>query len=267
MSAVDFKSVTEVTGYRVTSDQIRRMVVRYRFAKDFCEGKDVLEVACGTGQGLGYLATHARRVVAGDLDDNILRLARDHYQHRVEIQKIDAQSLPFPDKSFDVVIMYEAIYYLPNPEKFVREANRVLKGDGVLLVCTANKDWSGFNPSPMSHRYFSAPELSELLSRSGFDTQLFAESPASSGGPAGKVLGAVKKLAVKFHLIPKTMKGKEILKRLFMGKLTALPPEVHERMAEYVPPVPIPHDLRHTSHKVIFAVGRVRGTRNASLPQ
>jgi ubiquinone/menaquinone biosynthesis C-methylase UbiE len=72
---------------------------------------------------------------------------------------IDAHNLPFDDKSFDVVILYEAIYYLEHPERFIEEARRVLRENGTLLICTANKDWSGFNPSPYTYKYFSAPEL------------------------------------------------------------------------------------------------------------
>ena len=79
-----------------------------------------------------------------------------------------------------------------------------------IIICTVNKDWEGFNPSPHSFKYFSVPELFSLK---------------------GKVISQIKQLAVKFHLIPKTMKGKEKLKRLFFGKLHPLPPEISEEMA------------------------------------
>jgi 2-polyprenyl-3-methyl-5-hydroxy-6-metoxy-1,4-benzoquinol methylase len=76
---IDYSSVTEVPGNKVTQDQIDRMFHRYHFASNFCEGKEVLEVACGAGQGLGYLALKAKRVVGGDCTEELVRLAKDHY--------------------------------------------------------------------------------------------------------------------------------------------------------------------------------------------
>ena len=52
---------------------------------------------------------------------------------------MDAQHLRFPDNSFDVVLLFEALYYLEDPVKFVSEAERVLRQRGVLNICTVNK--------------------------------------------------------------------------------------------------------------------------------
>ncbi|MEK6744532.1 MAG: methyltransferase domain-containing protein [Nitrospirota bacterium] len=255
MSNVDFSTVTEVTGYKVTSEQLQRMYTRYRFAAEYCEGKDVLEIACGTGQGLGYLAKTARRVVGGDFDETIVSKARDHYQDRIAVTRMDAQNLPFTDASFDAVLCFEAIYYFDDPARFISEARRVLRKDGILLICTANKDWSGFNPSPFSHTYFSAPELHALLVRQGFRTELFADCPVGGDSLPARVISLIKQSAVKLHLMPKTMKGKELLKRLFMGKLRQLPPEVDDGMGPYLRPTPITHELPVAQFKVLFAVG------------
>ena len=62
---------------------------------------------------------------------------------------------------------------------------------------------------------------------------------------------------VSLHLIPKTMKGKELLKRIFSGKLIPLPPEITDDMAEYIPPVPIPFDTPNFEFKVIYAVAQL----------
>lgn len=255
MKNADFSTVTEITGYNVTSEQLQRMYTRYRFALDYCIGKEVLEVACGTGQGLGYIAMKAKKVVGGDYDENIVKRAQDHYQDRVTITRVDAQHLPFDNRSFDVVLCYEAIYYFENPERFVSEARRVLRDGGVLIICTANKNWLGFNPSPYSHRYFSAPELHGLLVQHGFQTALFADCPVQSDSFSSSVISLIKQIAVRLHLIPKTMKGKELLKRLFMGKLKTMPAEVTDDMAVYTPPVPIRVELPNTQFKVLFAVG------------
>jgi SAM-dependent methyltransferase len=256
MENADYTTVTEITGCNVTSEQLQRMYTRYRFASEFCEGKDVLEVACGSGQGLGYLAKKAKRVVGGDYDGKIVKCAKDYYKDRIEIRQLDAHNLPFDNKSFDVLILYEAIYYLAQPEKFVNEAYRVLRDNGVLIMCTANKDWSGFNPSPYTYKYFSAPELFELLKQNEFiNVALYGDCPVKVNTFKDRIISAIKKAAVALNLIPKTMKGKELLKRLFMGKLIPLPPEIKDGMTEYTPPVTIPQDTPTTQYKVLFAVG------------
>lgn len=49
-----------------------------------------------------------------------------------------------------------------------------------------------------------------------------------------KLISLIKRMAVSLHLMPKTMKGKELFKRLFLGKLTPLPSEIDDGMAEYI---------------------------------
>lgn len=251
-----YSTVTELPVYKASGEQLARLYTRYRFAAGFCRGKDVFEAACGAGLGLGYLARTARMVVGGDIDEENLAHAVRMYGGRDNIltMSIDAQDIPFSDASFDVVIMHEAIYYLDRPEDFVREARRILRDEGVLIVCSANREWSGFNPSPYSRRYFSATELHSLMEGHGFGVELFGYCPAGDGTAAGALTGILKSVAVRLGLIPGTMKGKELLKRLFHGKLTPLPPEIKDGMAEYIPPVRIPCGRPHTSHKVIMAV-------------
>ncbi|HVN96740.1 MAG TPA: class I SAM-dependent methyltransferase [Syntrophorhabdaceae bacterium] len=255
----DYTIVTELPGARGSREQIARLYARYGFASEFCKNKDVLEVACGAGIGLGYLAKHARTVVGGDIDENNLRYAREVCKGRIniDIRELDAQDLPYGNGTFDVVILYEAIYYLPKPTKFVLEARRILKNGGIILICTTNRDWSGFNPSPYSHTYFSAPELFELLRSASFKTVLYGGCPTRASTLKDKIISVIKSGAVKLCLIPKTMKGKEILKRVFMGKLTPLPPEIQDDMVEYEPPIPIDPIHPNSDYKVLFAVGYV----------
>lgn len=259
--SIDYTTVTEVPDNRVTHEQLTRMCNRYYFASKFCEDKDVLEVACGAGQGLGYLSKKARTVVGGDYTENLLKVAQKHYGGRIPLMRLDAQRLPFKNNSFDVVILYEAIYYLARPEEFIKECSRILREDGIVLICTANKDWLDFNPSPFSIKYFSAPELRSLLSQHNFNVRLFGDSPAHSNSVKDKLISVIKRMAVILHIIPKTMKSKEIFKRLFFGQLLILKEEIEEGMAEYREPVPIDGDFPNRGYKVLFAVARSKGNR------
>jgi len=256
--AIDYTNVTEITGGGITGEQLARMCTRYYFAAKFCDGKDVLEVACGAGQGLGYLAKKAKSVVGGDCTENLINCAQGHYLGRIDTQLLDAQRLPFKDDSFDVVILYEAIYYLAEQERFLDECKRILRPKGVVLICMPNKEWSGFNRSPFSTRYFSASQMHSFLMQNGFDAELFGDCPIPAESVKDKLISLIRKKAVDLHLIPKSMKGKESLKRIFFGKLVKQPAEIEDGMSGYIEPAPIGNDSINPSYKVVFAVARVR---------
>ena len=253
----DYSTVTEEPGVRASCEQLDMMYTRYRFAVSFCEGKDVLEIACGSGQGLGYLGKTARRVVGGDLTESLLSKAQQYYRGRVGLLRLDAHVWPFKDHRFDLVLLYEAIYYLTEPKLFLFECRRVLRDKGAILICTVNKEWSDFNTSPFSVRYFSARELATLLKDQGFDVEIYGAFPVDRHSFKGRLISLIKRTAIAFHLIPKTMKGKRLLKRVVFGKLLPLPSEVEDRTREYVPPKKISCDAPCFQYKVLYAIARV----------
>ena len=126
-----------------------------------------------------------------------------------------------------------------------------------MLIATVNKDWSEFNPSPFSTQYFSVLELGKLLQDNGFNVEFYGAFSTLPNGLKDEAIAIIKRIAVALHLIPKTMKGKEFLKRIFFGKLIPLPSEIKDRMAEYSPPIPIPHDAPNFEYKVIYAVAQL----------
>lgn len=258
MEAKNFTVITEISGDDVTMEQIERICHRYYWAGEYCRGRDVLEAACGAGQGLGYLSGLARSFQAGDYSGEILKIARGHYGDRVNLRQFDAQNMPFPDKSLDVVILFEAIYYLPDAEKFSAECARVLRPGGKVLVATANKDLFDFNPSPYTTRYYGAVELISLFKENGFAAKCFGYWPVERAGLRQKVLRPVKMVAARLGLIPKTMAGKKLLKRLVFGKLEPMPAEIKEGMVPYRNPVPLPSDRPDTIHKVIYCAAELK---------
>lgn len=250
----DFATVTETSGHRVTPHALSMLYTRYVYAAGFCEGKNVLEVACGAGHGLGYLAKRARQVVGGDVTTNLLRQAQQASAKLVPLVRFDAQALPFRALSFDVILLYEAIYYLTRPEQFLDECRRILRPDGLLILCTVNPEWSDFNPSPFSTRYFSATELNELLVKLGYRVELQGGFPVARSSFAEVGISLLKRIAVMLHLIPKTMKGKELLKRIFFGKLVRLPSQIEEGAASYRSPSPLTPSSSTKDYKVIYAL-------------
>jgi len=254
--SIDYSIVTELPYSSATLEQRGRLYQRYHLARRYTCGKAILEVGCEAGIGLGYLAGSASYTVGGDYTESLLRIAHSYYRGSVPLVCLDAQNLPFCDGSFDIVVLFEAIYYLSRPTEFFAECRRVLAGRGVVVLCTVNKEWSDFNPSPFSTRYFSTQELGQLLKEHGFGVELYGAFPVATGTAKDRIVSLIKRVAINLHLVPKTMKGKEVLKRLFFGKLVPIPPEITEGMAELCPLVALNGESNSSNYKVLYAVGR-----------
>lgn len=251
--SVDFAPVTETPGTLVSSDALDMVRTRYAVAAEYCAGKSVLEVACGPGPGLGLLAACSRWLVGGDYTMAHVLQARSHYGSRVPLVQLDALRLPFRPGAFDVVVLFEALYFLPGFETFVQACWNVLSTDGVLIIASANPEWSDFNPAPLSTRYLSAAELETVLRAHGFVVTLFGGFPATANGLRAKVLSLAKRTAVRLHLMPKTMRGKQVLKRVAFGRLRPFPVEVSATTGTFRPPVRL-SAADAAGFRVIYAV-------------
>jgi ubiquinone/menaquinone biosynthesis C-methylase UbiE len=252
---LDYTCVTETPGTRITRDARAMQASRYAFAANMCAGKDVLEVACGSGCGLGLFArAGATKVVGGDCTQDMILHAARYYRDRVKMLGLDAHRLPFKSESFDLIFLFEAIYYLRSPEAFFSEARRVLRPHGQMVICTINREWRYHNPSPLSIHYLSAKELGHSLSDSGFENKLYGGFRVDSKGYAPQLVSSLKRVAINLGLIPKTMKGKEGLKRLFLGPLEYAPRELEavEQLSEI--PICLYNPRDASQFKVIYAV-------------
>jgi phosphatidylethanolamine/phosphatidyl-N-methylethanolamine N-methyltransferase len=98
----------------------------------------VLEVGVGTGLSLGRYAPHLR-VTGIDLSAEMLeraraRVADEDLAHVVELRRMDARALDFPDASFDTVVAMHVISVVPEPERVMAEMARVCRPGGEVLV-------------------------------------------------------------------------------------------------------------------------------------
>jgi ubiquinone/menaquinone biosynthesis C-methylase UbiE len=238
MNHSNFTNVTEQPGQSATNDQLSIMMTRYNLARVYSEGKDVLEIASGSGTGLGYIASVAKTVVGGDIDEKLVQITQNTYQknEKVRVLQLDAQAMPFEDNSFDTLIFFEAIYYIPNVAKMVAEMQRVVRPNGTVIIASVNCQWHGFNPSPFSLKYYSAEELLGLFStKNQSELQIgFLDLPKGSNF----VTSFIRRVAVSLGLIPKTMEGKERLKRLFYGKLKQIPSVIYDDLGKIEPLIP-----------------------------
>ena len=109
---------------------------RYRRSQfERADGR-VLDVACGTGRNFRYLRS-ASEVVGIDVSDGMLAHARDELD-RLDadgtVHRMDAQSLEFPDDSFDTVVSSFSTCTFPDPVAALHEMERVCTPDGSILL-------------------------------------------------------------------------------------------------------------------------------------
>jgi ubiquinone/menaquinone biosynthesis C-methylase UbiE len=97
---------------------------------------DVLEIAVGTGRNLSYYPRDVR-LTGIDLTPEMLAVARQRAEalgRDIDLRIGDAESLDFPDASFDTVVVTLGLCTIPNPQAAVLEASRVLRPGGRLLL-------------------------------------------------------------------------------------------------------------------------------------
>lgn len=118
------------------------MANMYATLADGCtlEGKRVLEVGSGRGGGAAVLSRWHRPaqyvgldLVAAQVSSANRRLANFGSSPLVFVQG-DAQDIPFPDSSFDVVINVESSHNYPDFMKFLKQVRRVLAKGGIFLI-------------------------------------------------------------------------------------------------------------------------------------
>ena len=98
-------------------------------------GKDVLDVACGTGVLIpDYLKREVASVTAIDISPEMARLAREKFaSEKVEILCGDAEETDF-GRLFDCIVVYNAFPHFPDPERLIRCLSAWLKPGGTLTV-------------------------------------------------------------------------------------------------------------------------------------
>lgn len=134
---------------------------RYRFALERVDGKRVLDIACGTGYGIGLLQRSARFVCGVDVDNEAARQARSECAENAAAILGDGLRLPFRDASFDVVTSFETVEHIHDRPAFLRELYRILKPEGCLLISTPNAHYTrpvNGKPSNPFHIYEYTPE-------------------------------------------------------------------------------------------------------------
>lgn len=107
-------------------------------------GKNVLEIGTGQGTDAVKFARGGAELYGVDITDNHLALTERNFRLRdlkITLHKADATKLPFADGSMDCVYSFGVMHHIPEIDTVVKEAYRVLKPGGVLMLALYHK-WS-----------------------------------------------------------------------------------------------------------------------------
>ena len=186
----------QFTGERMTSDISGQIEIehyhRYLFARDFCDDRDVLDLASGEGYGTALLSQVANLAVGVEIDDSAVSAAQKEFSRpNLRFQQGDACTLPLEDASFDVVVSFETLEHLHDQDKFLAEVRRVLRPGGLFIVSTPDRDiYSpvGTPPNPFHVHELTMSEFTCALRRRFAQVALATQRPMIGSVILGEVL-------------------------------------------------------------------------------
>lgn len=161
-------------------------------------GEKILDLGCGNGRLFEFLKNKKVDYIGIDSSEKLIETAKKKFP-KAKFQRADALNLPFPNNFFDKIYSIAVLHHIPSEEfrlQFLREAKRVLKPEGLLiltvwkfhqpkelylilrytiskLIVKSKLDWKDiFEPwGTKIKRYyhcFSKKELIRLVKKSGF---------------------------------------------------------------------------------------------------
>lgn len=178
--------VVEAMRLRADEPEMQTMLERYLASIDVSQGARALEIGCGAGAATRKLAglPGVSEVTAIDPSEIFLVSARKALSDlpTVKFYQGDARSLAFEDEKFDLVLSHTVLCHIPDVERAVREAFRVLAPGGQLVVfdgdyATMNVAVNDFDPlqccvDALIRNYVHDPwfmrHLPKLVERCGF---------------------------------------------------------------------------------------------------
>ena len=149
---------------------------------------ELIQLGCGTGLFTKVLAENASHVMATDLSDEMLAVARTQLKdwQNVAVEKADCEKTDFSDGQFDSVFMANLVHVIENPSIALQESYRILKDGGLLLIV----DYTGYGmkwfelmklgiramrkwrkPAPHAKGNLSPDELRSLVESAGFKVE------------------------------------------------------------------------------------------------
>ncbi len=138
----------------------------------FLDLGDVLDLGSGDGAIAELLCPRARSITCVDKSPRLIAAAERRFagESHARCVRADMQSLPFEDASFDQLLCSNALTYAEKPELVIREAARVLRPGGTMVLITLDQHAHETVTAAYGHLHagFSPATLSRWLTNAGF---------------------------------------------------------------------------------------------------
>lgn len=140
---VDLNTIQHMT--RNEADMSFKMRARTIF--EYVDPQDdmlILDLPCGRGFYLNMFRYVSKcRLIGADLDWDVIRKAKRNVGHLadIDIQRVNIYKMPYPDHTFDAVILSEVLEHLDDDITALKEAYRVLKPGGVVAITVPHANY------------------------------------------------------------------------------------------------------------------------------
>ncbi len=163
----EYRQVEDVHWWFVGRRRILLQVLDRYLGSNGSHERRILDVGCGTGTMLTYLAAFGR-TEGVDIDEEAIGYCRERGLQNVRLG--EAANLPFADGTFDLVTALDVIEHLEDDVAALREVGRVLRPGGYLLVTVPAHMflWGDQDEVNMHRRRYAAAELRQRLTAGGF---------------------------------------------------------------------------------------------------
>ena len=141
----------------------------------------VLDIGCGIGYQVPTITRRCKKYFGLDFSENAINVCqRNNKKFNSKFVCSDAHVLPFKNNFFDVILIIDTLENLFSPEKCLKEAYRILKKNGRIVVSVPNiSSFYGLgknyikknlaNEVPPIQKWFDKKSITKLLERNGFD--------------------------------------------------------------------------------------------------
>ena len=150
--------------------------------------RSLLDLGTGTGRMLSLLAPMAERAIGVDTSHAMLAVARANLEasgiRNAQLRQGDIYALPVERDGYDLVLIHQVLHYLDDPSRAVREAARVLRPGGRLIVVDfAPHEQESLRESHAHRRLgFARSEIEDMFAAAGLDAALHRDLAPSKGG-------------------------------------------------------------------------------------